>query len=105
MLDRACMRSSGCLMETRKSLIRMDIPAHPKCLPRKANKMNRRELTGGLTAATLYTSRAGAEWLAGNVAALPMTELQQQFLDLRFGMYIHLNMATYEQREWGDPKA
>ncbi len=34
-----------------------------------------------------------------------MTELQQQFLDLRFGMYIHLNMATYEQREWGDPKA
>jgi alpha-L-fucosidase len=36
---------------------------------------------------------------------LSMTELQQQFLDLRFGMYIHLNMATYEQREWGDPKA
>ena len=34
-----------------------------------------------------------------------MTELQQQFLALRFGMYIHLNMATYEQREWGDPKA
>ena len=34
-----------------------------------------------------------------------MTELQQQFLDLRFGTYIHLNMATYEQREWGDPKA
>ena len=24
-----------------------------------------------------------------------MTELQQQFLDLRFGMYIHLNMATF----------
>jgi alpha-L-fucosidase len=34
-----------------------------------------------------------------------MTELQQAFTDLRFGMYIHLNMATYEQREWGDPKA
>lgn len=34
-----------------------------------------------------------------------MTELQQAFIDLRFGMYIHLNMATYEQREWGDPKA
>ena len=34
-----------------------------------------------------------------------MLELQQRFLDLRFGMYIHLNMATYEQREWGDPKA
>ncbi|NII09549.1 alpha-L-fucosidase [Oleiagrimonas sp. C23AA] len=29
---------------------------------------------------------------------------QQAFLDLRFGMYIHLNMATFEEREWGDPK-
>ncbi|AXC13516.1 Alpha-L-fucosidase [Acidisarcina polymorpha] len=36
---------------------------------------------------------------------LSMLELQQRFLNLRFGMYIHLNMATYEQREWGDPKA
>jgi alpha-L-fucosidase len=35
---------------------------------------------------------------------MSMSELQQRFLDLRFGMYIHLNMATYEQREWGDPK-
>ncbi len=34
-----------------------------------------------------------------------MLQLQQQFLDLRFGMYIHLNMATFEEREWGDPKA
>ena len=30
-----------------------------------------------------------------------MTELQQRFPDLRFGMYIHLNMATYEQRGVG----
>ena len=29
--------------------------------------------------------------------------LQQAFLDLRFGMFIHLNMATFEEREWGDP--
>ena len=34
-----------------------------------------------------------------------MTELQQAFTNLQFGMYLHLNMATYEQREWGDPKA
>lgn len=34
-----------------------------------------------------------------------MLEVQQRFIDLRFGMYIHLNMATFEQREWGDPKA
>ena len=34
-----------------------------------------------------------------------LLELQQNFVDLRFGMYLHLNMATYEQREWGDPTA
>ncbi|HEY9130365.1 MAG TPA: alpha-L-fucosidase [Dyella sp.] len=30
---------------------------------------------------------------------------QQAFMDLRFGMFIHLNMASFEQREWGDPHA
>jgi alpha-L-fucosidase len=34
-----------------------------------------------------------------------LLQLQQRFLDLRFGMFIHLNMATFEEREWGDPKA
>ena len=69
--------------------------------------MNRREFTGGLAAAALYasTGKAFAGSPPRNVPGLSMTELQQQFLDLRFGMYIHLNMATYEQREWGDPKA
>jgi alpha-L-fucosidase len=67
--------------------------------------MNRRQFTGGLTAAALYASRATAAWVPGDAVPPSMTDLQQQFLDLRFGMYIHLNMATYEQREWGDPKA
>lgn len=34
---------------------------------------------------------------------IPLTDLQQQFLDLRFGMFIHFNMATFQDREWGDP--
>src|SRR6202161_1696463 len=67
--------------------------------------MNRREFTGGLAAAALYASMGKAELLPENSSELSMTGLQQQFLDLRFGMYIHLNMATYEQREWGDAKA
>lgn len=33
----------------------------------------------------------------------PLVDLQQQFVDLRFGMFIHFNMATFQDREWGDP--
>jgi alpha-L-fucosidase len=73
--------------------------------------INRRQFTGGLAAVACCTSAAIAKpiGIAGLPAALPtkqpMTELQRNFLNLRFGMYIHLNMATYEQREWGDPTA
>ena len=34
---------------------------------------------------------------------LPLLELQQRFVDLRFGMFLHFNMATFQDREWGDP--
>jgi len=31
-------------------------------------------------------------------------KLQQSFIDLRFGMFIHFNMATFQNLEWGDPR-
>ncbi len=31
--------------------------------------------------------------------------LQQIFVDLRFGMFLHFNMATFQDREWGDPRS
>ena len=34
---------------------------------------------------------------------LPLLDLQQRFVDLRFGMFVHFNMATFPDREWGDP--
>jgi alpha-L-fucosidase len=34
---------------------------------------------------------------------LPLLDLQQRFVDLRFGMFLHFNMATFQDREWGDP--
>lgn len=33
----------------------------------------------------------------------PLHQLQQEFVDLRFGMFLHFNMATFQDREWGDP--
>ena len=33
----------------------------------------------------------------------PLLALQQRFVDLRFGMFLHFNMATFQDREWGDP--
>lgn len=72
----------------------------------KVRIMNRREFAGGLVSVALSPSmgKTVTRPLPDNASRTSMSELQQQFLDLRFGMYIHLNMATYEQREWGDPK-
>ncbi|MDD2952880.1 MAG: alpha-L-fucosidase [Parabacteroides sp.] len=38
-------------------------------------------------------------------ATLPLRELQQQFVDLKFGMFIHFNMGTYMEEDWADPDA
>lgn len=65
----------------------------------------------GLLSGSALASGAGAQ---GRAAAAGMSEVvihdparllaaQQAFLDLRFGMFIHLNMATFQEREWGDP--
>lgn len=32
-------------------------------------------------------------------------ELQQEFVDLRFGMFIHFNMPTFYNQDWPDPDA
>jgi alpha-L-fucosidase len=68
----------------------------------------------------LVAQTATATMLAGNhdVAAeqtervavtrsrgTPLLDLQQRFVDLRFGMFVHFNMATFQDREWGDPAA
>lgn len=35
----------------------------------------------------------------------PLNELQQQFVDLGFGMFIHYNIPTYMDDDWADPDA
>ena len=39
-----------------------------------------------------------------NTPVKPLSELQQQFIDLRFGMFIHFNIATYANQDWPDPE-
>jgi len=34
---------------------------------------------------------------------LSLLDLQQRFVELRFGMFLHFNLATFQDREWGDP--
>ena len=34
-----------------------------------------------------------------------LSELQQQFADLRFGMFIHFNIPTFMNQDWPDPDA
>ncbi len=38
-------------------------------------------------------------------AARHLSMLQQNFVDLRFGMFIHFNIPTYENADWPDPDA
>jgi alpha-L-fucosidase len=48
-------------------------------------------------------SMAGA--IGSRNQGIPMIQLQQRFVDLRFGMFLHFNMATFQDLEWGDPTA
>ena len=38
-------------------------------------------------------------------ASKSLVELQQDFIDLRFGMFIHYNIPTYMEDDWADPDA
>lgn len=38
-------------------------------------------------------------------AGAPLAELQQRFVDLGFGMFIHYNIPTYMNDDWADPDA
>ena len=55
-----------------------------------------------LTAIVLFTLSAKAQPLAPRKS---ITELQQQFVDLRFGMFIHFNIPTFMDYDWADPDA
>lgn len=41
----------------------------------------------------------------GKIIPKTLRELQQQFIELKFGMFIHFNMGTYMDNDWADPNA
>lgn len=47
------------------------------------------------------TTRTAAQ----DAAPVPLRTLQQQFVDLRFGMFIHFNIPTFVNQDWPDPDA
>ena len=51
----------------------------------------------------LYAINAAAQ--SNPDKKLPLATLQQQFVDLRFGMFIHFNIPTYMNQDWPDPDA
>ena len=66
------------------------------------------KLAGKVTTATMLADHGPAEAAEQAPPARlrrdrPLSALQQRFVDLRFGMFLHFNMATFQDREWGDP--
>jgi alpha-L-fucosidase len=62
----------------------------------------RKVLTMGIVLAGGLSNQLAAQ--AIKEPAKPLATLQQQFIDLRFGMFIHFNIATYANQDWPDPE-
>jgi len=54
--------------------------------------------------ATLAFGLAAKAQTTPSVSQQPLAQLQQQFVDYRFGMFIHFNIPTYMNQDWPDPE-
>ena len=41
--------------------------------------------------------------LALGAQGKPLHQLQQEFVDLRFGMFVHFGLPTFQEADWTDP--
>jgi len=48
---------------------------------------------------------SGTSQPANQIAAKSLTVNQQEFVNLRFGMFIHFNIPTFMDEDWADPEA
>src|ERR1700712_2183741 len=58
-----------------------------------------------ITCLSLLLASANLKAQAINKPVATLAELQQRFVDLRFGMFIHFNIPTYMNQDWPDPEA
>ncbi len=52
-----------------------------------------------------FSSFAGLAQITQSETSKKLNVLQQKFVDLRFGMFIHYNIPTYANADWPDPDA
>ena len=53
----------------------------------------------------LFSLNFGTQNVRSQDKKIPLPELQQQFVDLKFGMFIHFNIPTFMDQDWADPEA
>ena len=62
-------------------------------------------LTAGvLQGCSPQTEQKAVQETAVFPAGKPLAQLQQEFMDLRFGMFIHFNIPTFSEQDWPDPR-
>lgn len=65
-------------------------------------KLNLHILTGFLLCCLIGSQHITAQ---SSKSTPDLTTLQQQFIDLKFGMFIHFNIPTFMSDDWADPDA
>lgn len=53
----------------------------------------------------LFLIILGSQGMQAQQKVKPLSQLQQEFVDLRFGMFIHFNIPTFMVEDWADPDA
>ncbi|MET0636723.1 MAG: alpha-L-fucosidase [Chitinophagaceae bacterium] len=67
--------------------------------------MKKSVLTGLASLALLFnTGLINAQLTSQSSGSGDLKKLQQNFVDLRFGMFIHFNIPTYANSDWPDPE-
>lgn len=60
-------------------------------------------IVGALQSCSTKSSEQTPASQQDSIPGKPLAQLQQEFLDLRFGMFIHFNIPTFSDMDWPDP--